>query len=715
MKNKSDTKRTDEAARNVAKKKYVPTNYGSAEDFLSEMRANFRNGVDADRDNRDAALEDLLFVAGQQWDEQVKARRQRENKPCMTVNRMPAMVGQVIGNRRMNEAVIKVTPDVGGDKEVAQIRQGLIRSIEKTSKADRAYNNAFQNTVMCGIGNFGVSVDYAYDDVFDQDIKVYTIPNALAVVWDDQSSDPTGADAEFCFVVEEMDKDGFEKLYPDAVIGDLYDSDSALTSHFNDSWMTEDTVRVVHYWQMKYEDRELWLMTDGRAVDVTDYEDEQLDALLVDVALDEATGEPYSRMTRRSKAVCHICTANSILEGPVELPIKRVPVFRIPGWEIDTGFSKQRYGLVRWMKDPQRMLNYWRSIVVEKLMLTPKAPWVASKEAIAGYEREWRNAHLSNDTVLIYNGDAGSVPSRTPPAQMETALIQESAMSAQDMKDVTNIHEATMGMTSNEVSGRAILARQKMGEVGSVIFLENEKLALEEAGAVINDLIPVVYDVERTIKIIDVEETGDEQERLVAINSVVDEDSVDITTGKYTITVHTGPSQVTRRLEAQEGMLNMVNAMPELMQIAAPEIVEAQDWPGASKIAKRLRKQLGQQDEGDMSPEEQQAAQQAALAAQKQEQMAEAMFTAELQEKQAKALEMQARAEKAKAEIRKMAMETVIEMRRVANEEDKTEIDAVKVAAEIEAMDINGGATAIEIARKILEMERSVPNPDQGV
>jgi len=310
--------------------------------------------------------------------------------------------------------------------------------------------------------------------------------------------------------------------------------------------------------------------------------------------------------------------------------------------------------------------------------------------------------------LLIYNGDASSKPERQQPAQLESALIQEAGMASQDMKDVTNLHEASMGMTSNEVSGKAIMARQKMGEIGSVIYEDNLNLAIEECGRCINDLIPEIYDTRRVVKVIDIDDLGSEEERIVVINGEV-EDEPDVTVGKYSVSVHTGPSQVTRRLEAAEGMLNMVNAMPDFMQVAAGEIVRAQDWPGAEKIAKRLEKQLGIADPENMTDEEKAQAAQAAQAQAMQQQMQTATFEAELAEKQAKTVEMTARAEKARAEIRKMVFDTMIELRRVQNEEDQVELNAVEVAARIESLDISDGATVIEIARRLMEMENTPP------
>src|SRR3990172_9270081 len=90
---------------------------------------------------------------------------------------------------------IKVVPSDDSDTDIASIRGDLIRSIEMKSRADRIYDTCFESTVQCGDGAFRVAVEYAKDDVFDQDIYIRPIDDALSVVWDRMSIDPTGRDA----------------------------------------------------------------------------------------------------------------------------------------------------------------------------------------------------------------------------------------------------------------------------------------------------------------------------------------------------------------------------------------------------------------------------------------------------------------------------------------------------------------------------------------
>ena len=163
----------------------------------------FADDVGADRLNRDAALEDLQFFVGQQWDDTVVARRQAQKKPVMTINRLPAFVAQILGSRRLNETDIKIAADTGGEVPVAQVREGLIRNVQKVSKADFAYDTALAGAVCCGIGNFKLDLEYSADNPRgQQDMKVNAIPDHLAVIWDRNMQDQTGDDATRCFLVE---------------------------------------------------------------------------------------------------------------------------------------------------------------------------------------------------------------------------------------------------------------------------------------------------------------------------------------------------------------------------------------------------------------------------------------------------------------------------------------------------------------------------------
>lgn len=656
----------------------APDDFEDETEFLAHMRKTYEDDAQADKLNADAALEDLRFFVSDQWDEGVRARREAARKPVLTIDRLNAFVAQIVGNRRLNETTIKILPDNGGTEATARVREGLVRSIQKISRADIAYDTTMLNTAVCGIGNFQCYLDYESDDVFEQKICISAIPNALAVVWDRMLTDPTGSDAGHVFVVDSLPREYFKQKYPWAQPADVeFVSVSSVYPTLGD-WVTQDNVRVVSYWRMRTRKRTLALMQDGATVDITDDKTPETTAQIVQ----RPDGTPIMREVDRKYAEMYLCSGTDILEGPYELQISRVPVFRVPAWEAWVGETKHRWGLVRKMKDAQRQHNYMRSAVMEKIMQSPRAVWIASAEAVQGRQKDWEQSHLSDNPLLVYNGDAGQPPIRTPPVQVEDALLTMAELTTQDLKDVSNIHEANLGMPSNEVSGAAIQARQRVSDTGTVIYHDNLNAAIEQCGMVINDLIPTVYDTPRIIRVLG----EDARQDLQAINDIGNPKSVDITSGKYAVSVSTGPSYQTKRVEAVQSMMAFINAAPQIAGITLDLIAEAMDWPKHEEFVRRIRMTLppGMVDPRDMTPDMQQRAEAMAQQGQKQQQLQEAAATMALQKTMSETALNAARAknfeEEAGAQGQRIQNESMDTASRAQDRELRGRLEAVKIA-----------------------------------
>lgn len=582
----------------------VPDDFESEAMFLKAMRQDFYDDVQFDRLNREAALEDLRFEVGDQWDDIVRQRRESLRKPVLTINRIPAFIAQIVGARRLNETEIKVIPDNGGTVQVARVREGLMRSIQKIGRADRAYDKALEGAASCGIGNFRLDIDYNPDDVWNQEMRVCAINDHLSVVWDRMLTDSTGADAGHVFVVDVIKREDFRKQWPWATASDMMVDVTLRGDLRMNGWISVDDVRIATYWRMRTRKRTYALMDDGATKDITG----DTSAATLGRIVQRADGSPIMREVDQRYAEMYLVSGLDILDGPYQLPISRVPVFRVPGWEVNVGQWKHRWGLIRFLKDPQRLHNFFRSVVAERLMQTPRAVWSAADTAVAGREKQWRESNLSDDPLLIWNSESGQKPERVPPAQMENALMEQAELTSQDMKDVSNIHEANLGMPSNEVSGVAIMARQRVSDTGTIIYHDNLNHAIEQCGIVMNELVSTVYDAPRIIKVLGTDAKQDMQ----VINAMDDPRSVDITVGKYSVSCVTGPSTATRRIEASESMMNLINAAPQVAPLIMDLLVQAQDWPMAEEIARRMRLTLppGILSPSDMTPEQVQGMQQ---------------------------------------------------------------------------------------------------------
>lgn len=690
----------------MAKSAYtLPDGYKDEAEFLKEARERYQQGCDFDRENRDAGVEDLKFFAGEQWDAAAEKARKEKGRPCLTINRLPQFVAQIVGDIRINRPAIKVRPAEDADKDLADIREGLIRAIERQSNAQGVYASAGQDQVVCGIGNFRINLEYAADDAFDQDIMFRRIADPFAVVWDPMILDPTGKDAKWLFVEDSMSKKDFERAYPDQQPSELEIRESG--------WTTADTVKITEYWLRKETKVELALLNDGKVVEVNDKNRAQLSAPGVMVKTRKGT---------KTSWCMYLTNGTSILEKPYELPISRPPIFRVPGWEVTIDGKKHRWGLVRFAKDPQRFKNYWRSVQAERLALEPRAPWLINTGP-GGLDAEsvddFRGAATSGDSVLEWSGQFE--PKRQDPPQFPSALAQEAVINDQDMKDVTGLHDASLGAKSNETSGKAILARQKEGDIASYIYHDNLQGAIREGGLVVNQLIPISHDTARTIRVVG----EDEGTKLQRINDPNDPNSVDISKGKYDIVVETGPSYSTRRAEAAESMMQFVQAVPAAAQVAGDLIAIVQDWPMADKIGERLKKTLPpnmiDDDDEDLSDEErmakQQAAQQAAQMGQMQQQMQMQSAQLEIEKQAAEVAKLEAEALKigmpepgAPQEHPLDLMLKEQQVRKAFADADKAEAEAAKARAEVPALVAKTEAEAakaqIGVQSDVMDLQR---------
>jgi len=569
----------------VVSKTYKPEGFDSQEEFLTDMRKNYELDVEYDRVNREQALDDKKFSAGEQWDPVVL--EQRKGLPSLTINSIPQFTAQLVGDWRESRKAIKVLPSNDEDTAVASIRGDLIRSIEAQSRADRVYDSSFESLVQCGDGAFRIAVEYARDDIFDQDVFIRPIEDSLAVVWDRYSVDPTGRDAKRVFVDDRIPKDEFKRKWKDASPSEM--SDGSLSDMRVNGWMDDDSYRITEYWRLVERQRLMGLFQNGR---VYELDDANLEELV------DANGPPVkTRVAWVSYAQMHLVTGFAVLAGPYEYRLNRLPIVRMSGRVTNVGGRRIRYGLVRFMKDPVRLKNFWRSVAAEQLGYAPKAQWIAPESAVEGREDKFRKAHLSRDPLLVYNDGAEAPPQRVDPPAPQAALLNEANVNAQDMKDVTGIHDASLGIRSNETSGRAIQARQREGDVASLTFFDNGNAAVLEAGDVINQLIPQIYDGTRIVRIVG----EDEAIKFQSINDPYNPESIDLSVGMFDVALSTGTSYTTRRVEAAQAMMEAIQVWPQLMGIAGDLVAKAQDWPGAEKLSERLKKTIPPQflEEGE--------------------------------------------------------------------------------------------------------------------
>jgi hypothetical protein len=559
-------------------------------DILAQARSDYDRAHERERHNIALAYEDLEFLAGDeyaQWEVGQRQKREDEGRPVLQINRLPQFVHQITGDIRQMKPSIKVVPvDSGADEKVANLYGGLIRYIENRSDASAIYFRAADSQVGCGIGHWRVSTEYADSSTFNQEIRIDPIEDGVSVLWDPDAVRPSKDDAGFCFVPVDMSRKAFEAKYPNITPSEF---DDTAWGH-NQAWCTDDYVRVAEYWVRKPTKKLLALGLDGTISDITD-----ADASAIE--FHKARGARIEE--RDSTKVCrYLITAAAVLEGPQDWPGRFIPVVPVVGEETRIGRKIVRKGIVRDAKDPQRMVNYFESAHTEIVALQPKAPFMVTETNVAKYQDLWEQANTRNLPYLVYkpdNENGGQAPQRITPPVSSQGVNDGTARAHENMKGVIGIYDAGLGNKSNETSGKAILARQREGDVGSYLYVDNFARAVRHTGNIIVDLIPHVYDSERTIRImgedgkIDVLEVNKAKGVGPGGGTIYEHD---LTTGSYDVVATVGPSYTTRREEARDGMVEFVRAAPEAGALILDLLAKAQDWPMAEDIAKRVRATL---------------------------------------------------------------------------------------------------------------------------
>ncbi len=611
-------------------------------DTLETARHRMTMAIAAYSESRENELDDLRFSAGSpdnrwQWPADVLSTRgsvqgQTLNaRPCLTINKLPQHIKQVTNDQRQNRPAGKVIPaDDKADVAVAEIFDGLVRYIEYISDADVAYDTACENQVTFGEGYIRIYTDYSDDDSFNQDIRIGRVRNSFAVYMDPTIQDPCGADAEWCFITEDILKSEYERDYPNAMpISSLMSQ--GVGNQSLGEWINEDTIRIAEYYYAEYEKTTLNLYPNGESY----YADAPEAKQMAQMGL---APTKTRKVNRRKIKYCKI-NGFEILDEK-DWAGKSIPVVRVVGNEFEVDGRMFVSGIVRNAKDAQRMYNYWVSQEAEMLALAPKAPFIGYGGQFEGYEMQWKTANTNNWPYLEVNPDVtdgqGGVlplPQRSQPPMAQNGLIAAKMGASDDIKATTGQYDSSLGQTSNERSGKAILARERQGDTGTYHYIDNLARAVRYVTRQIVDLIPKIYDTQRIAQIVGLDGDSDsvkiDPDQPEPVREIVNEEGIVLeriynpSVGKYDVRVTTGPSYMTKRQEAMEAMSQILQGNPQLWAVAGDLFIKNMDWPGAQEMAKRFAKTIDPKllGDDDKSPELQAAEQQMQAMGQELDQM----------------------------------------------------------------------------------------------
>jgi Phage P22-like portal protein len=585
------------------------------EELIEQSLRRFQITADFESESRTEGLKDLRFSIGTgQWDGAIKAARDIEGKPCLTINRIPTFIRQYTGEERQHRPAMLVDPvGSGTDPETAEICQGVLRHIEQISVADYVYDMSYDMMLRIGWHHWRINSEYLDERSFDQEPRIEIIENSFATYLSPIRK-PDGTDPLWGHVIQDMSRDEYKEEFPDSKLAKSEFNFTSTLGNAAPNWVTKDGARVAEYWWIDLTRKNLCLLDDGR----TKFEDEL------------EKGERQLIVNQRDSIARKVCC---VKHNAVEI-LKRyewlgryIPIVEVSGTRLYVDGKIYRAGIVRDAQDPQRVYNFEVTGMAEQIALAPKDPLYVAEGSIAGHEEEYRQANRVNYPYLYYkafdeNGKPLPPPtraSREPPIEAMARMVQQSDY---DLKSVIGIYGPGLGEQGPaQESGFAILTRQQQSDTGSVNWSDNLNRSIHWQGKILLDLFPKLITSPRIQRIVNPDDTvkhaviynsqapnADAEEQMEEAQALLDQKALkkvyDVGLGKYDVVLSSGPTYRTARKEQFAALTAIITANPQMLPILGALWADCADWPGARKVKELFQKMMppNLQDPNDQDP-----------------------------------------------------------------------------------------------------------------
>jgi hypothetical protein len=159
----------------------------------------------------------------------------------------------------------------------------------------------------------------------------------------------------------------------------------------------------------------------------------------------------------------------------------------------------------------------------------------------------------------------------------------------------TGFFDPSLGNNPANQSGKAILAQQQQGDLGTYELTDNLVKSVEYTAELLIDLLPRIYDTPRQENIIN----EDGSEEIVPINTTIrDEESGkdiivnDLSLGQYGVVASNGASYATKRTEMLNTLVSLGANDPQFASVSSDLVAKNLDFPFADELSNRLRKPM---------------------------------------------------------------------------------------------------------------------------
>lgn len=534
------------------------------------------------------------FVMGVQWTEDESKLFERYNKIPLAFNKLGVLMNQLLAEQMMNTPNLQIVPDQSVPVETADIRAALVKNISLSSDAKHIYQTAFQQAVVGGFGAIRIGTEYENDRSMNQVIRLWEFKDPTRCYWDLTAESPCKTDGMYAGFLERLSRKRFKSLHGKSLERKI--GSTAITDDAQYTFADDDTITIIYDYERVADKKTLYQLSDEVGTCLDGEKLKTLEKVKVDdrdfyMFNGQAVTVINKRDVPRYRIKYRKIAGDYILEEEW-FPSEQLPIIFVDqksyydkkGKQITRPFFQD-------VKDAQRYLNYLATTSAYLVKTARYDQFIGPRKSVQNPDTQqiWKDPSIHQGMLVYDETPSGAKPEQLQPAQLSPALIQQYERVLTDIQSGTGMYQAQLGQQGNEVSRVAIDARTKRGNYNTYVPFNSLNKAIAVAGEIINEMIPKIYDTQRTLMLNMPEAESKPTEINVPQDEYGMETKNDMTTGDYKIRLVPGPSFDGQKEEARESMEMLFKANPQWVSLLGDLYVENLPFPNSMEMRNRIR------------------------------------------------------------------------------------------------------------------------------
>ena len=497
------------------------------------------------------------YYRGDQWDEFDMQQLDDQGRPALTINTILPTINAVIGEQSAKRADVQFKPRGGGNQEVADVLTKVYAQIADNNKLDWVEAQVFQDGLIQDRGWFDVRIDF--DDHVNGEIRIES-KDPLDILIDPDAKHYDPRTWNEIFETKWMSLDEIEEVYGQDKADKLRLLAESGTTLGADSMEYEES-RYGDTDDSNYGNQYPGDPEDARAVRTIRVIERQYYRLhdcmfYVDTVTGDQRQVPPAWSKKKREGFANQFGLDIIQKKmrKVRWTVSADTVILFDDWSPYGHFTLVPYfpyfrrgkpfGMVRNLLSPQEQLNKITSQELHIVNTTANSGWIVESGSLSGMTADDLEEHGAETGLVLEFNRGSNPPAKIPPNQIPTGLDRLGQKAANNIKQISGISDAMLGMDSAEVSGVAIQQKQNRGSLMLQVPLDNLAKTRQYLAEKILQLTQAYYTEERIIQITD--ESDPYKPRVqMAVNQMTPEGEVinDLTVGEYDVIVGTAPAR----------------------------------------------------------------------------------------------------------------------------------------------------------------------------